>query len=223
MNLLGHKHLLNNGKVVLPDYPVFSSVSSEVTVDAGATNINVSYPSTVNANDIIIMVVSKGDWDYNIAATGWTKITSTSYPHTHVFWKRAIGTESGTQAVTLIVGTEKTTGYMVSYSGCVETGNPWVSAGATNTAANVIQVSVGFLQRHKAIGIVGTVLNSPFTQQYSLPCSERLEDYGAPGSFFIDYDIPDDYIQNPPTYTNMRVSNGGAKLTIMIRFYLVPK
>ena len=165
-SFLGHKHLLK-GKKPPPDYPVFSAVGSDVTVNDYATVINVPYPSTVNENDIIIMVVSKVAWDYDIAATGWTKITHRSYPHTHVFWKRAVGTESGTVPVTLESDLGTTTGYMVSYSGCIETGDPWVSVSATSGSLSTIQLSVGFLYRHKAVGIVGTTLNSSFSQQYT--------------------------------------------------------
>jgi hypothetical protein len=221
-SFLGHKHLLE-GRMKPPEYPVFSSLGSYVETEGTVTVTNVPYPSTVNANDIILMVVSKTTWDYYISATGWTKITNRAYPHTHVFWKRATGSESGTVAVTLDSNAGDTRSYMAAYSGCIETGTPWTGLSTTSGSSTYIELGISYYSRHKAIGVYGAVINTSFSLYYSVPATERFERYGAPGSYFLEYDIPDDFATNPPTWATLRASTGGAREHSGIRFYLIPK
>jgi hypothetical protein len=221
-SFLGHKHLLDRKKK-LPEYPAFSAIGSYAQTTGTVTVINVPYPSTINANDIILMIVSKTTWDYNMASSGWTKITHRAYPDTHVFWKRATGSESGTAPVTLAAVDGITRAYMITYSGCIETGTPWESVGTTSGGGSTLQINVYYHQRCKAIGVFGTVLNSSFALQYSVPALERFEKYSAPGNFVLEYDVPDDYATNPPTYPYMRVYFGGTKEAMGILFYLKPK
>ena len=96
----------------------------------GTLSIDVSYPTTVNENDIIFAVLMDADNDGFSAPDGtWNIILvddTNAQAGITIMWKRAAGTESGTQTFTGTASQGKTTaGIMYSYSGCITTGTPF--------------------------------------------------------------------------------------------------
>ena len=110
-------------------YPAFAdSGAQSVTADPddlGTTNV--PYPTTVNANDMLLMLVSTKGNEAITTPSGWNVIASDNSPvlFSYIFlWKRAVGTESGTVAVTTPTGTVPIQGVMHRYTGVVTTGTP---------------------------------------------------------------------------------------------------
>lgn len=103
-----------------------------------------TYPSTVNANDIIICVfIGSSDADANgTPPTGWTRLYNDSVGtglYMGVFWKRADGSETGTLTwTTIFAASESGTSVMFTVSGAITTGTPvetcLVSTTTTGTA-----------------------------------------------------------------------------------------
>ena len=90
-----------------------------------AYNVNVSFPATVSANDILIMqVIISVATTFN-AVADWTleaqDVDTGSQATFALYSKRATGSESGTVNVTAN-GTELIGGIISRFSGCVESG-----------------------------------------------------------------------------------------------------
>lgn len=120
-----HKKLLANRAV--KGVPPIWEENGTIASTYFATSLNVPYPSTVNADDILIMVVWR-TVTYQTFSTpsGWTSIDSNSYPSRRVWWKRATGSESGTQTVSITNASDTTFGIMMRFSGCITSGTPYV-------------------------------------------------------------------------------------------------
>jgi hypothetical protein len=104
----------------------FSSASSSTTID-------VSYPSTVNANDILFIKILIFGTQTATTPTNWNLLhgESLSPRSSYTFWKRATGSESGSETVT-ISSSGNITGNMTRYSGCITTGTPYEDLTAQN-------------------------------------------------------------------------------------------
>jgi len=122
-------------------YPVYEDNGGMATgTDAGAA---ASYPGTVNADDILIAVCTDEDGDTWTTPSGWTAIRSSNVSafSTATFWKRATGSESGTETFnTQLTDGSVVTATIFRFSGCVTSGTPfeadtvWNSTVKTNTA-----------------------------------------------------------------------------------------
>ena len=94
----------------------------------GSGNAIVDYPSTVNANDILILAVLN---DVNCTFTtpsGWAVIQylNSSNASIVLYWKRATGSESGTETVIPDISPGQIIcGIMSRFSGCKTTGTPF--------------------------------------------------------------------------------------------------
>ncbi len=95
---------------------------------AVSTTVDVSFMGTIDADDILLAHVIAGALDTWSTPSGWTLIGSiqrvTDILITYaVFWKRATGSESGTETFTF--GTSDTLAGVISrYSGCITSGSP---------------------------------------------------------------------------------------------------
>ena len=70
---------------------------------SGSTSLNIDYPGSINANDILIMQVMCANTTYVNRPSGWHYIANprTLAYHSFYCWKRATGSESGSQTVTV--------------------------------------------------------------------------------------------------------------------------
>ena len=108
-------------------YPVFASDSGSLSTSLGGNTLNVAYPATVNADEVLYMLVGHketGAWN---EPSGWNQIYTGSDGGIEgsFYWKRAAGTESGNQAVTC--GGSPTGvlwGCMYRFTGVITTGTP---------------------------------------------------------------------------------------------------
>jgi len=111
-------------------YPAYAGHGG--IVDSGGASVDIPYPSTVNENDILVILVLDADNDTFSIPTGdttWYRIHNDSANGNasyDTFWTRALGSESGTinvaSALTAGLGVY---GIMYRFSGCVESGTPF--------------------------------------------------------------------------------------------------
>ena len=91
-------------------------------------SVDVPYPSVVNADDILIAAIMDTDDDSFDVPTDWNKIdeqTDHSNLSVAYYWKRATGSESGTETFTSLANAGSlVAGIMYRYSGCVTSGTP---------------------------------------------------------------------------------------------------
>ena len=89
---------------------------------------DVPYPATVNENDILYAVVMDADDDTFSTPTDWNVLNNAigiTNLTVSIFWKRADGTETGTETFTSASSNgQLVAGIMHRYSGCIETGTP---------------------------------------------------------------------------------------------------
>ena len=107
-------------------FPVFQQAG---TIGTGTDfSCDVPYPSTVNADDIIIASIMDADNDTFDTPAGWTKFDEDSSNNNMSFalyWLRADGTETGTVTFTSLLNSGSlVAGIMYRYSGCVKVGIP---------------------------------------------------------------------------------------------------
>ncbi len=114
-------------------------VGVTVTSHGGSTGPTVNYPSAV-ANDVWLLFWQT-DSAHNSSGTpptGWTKVGSDidgSFESMSVFWKRATGSEGGSEAWTSIFDASETgVASVMVYRGCVTSGNP-IEAFAVGTSS----------------------------------------------------------------------------------------
>ena len=81
--------------------PVYAS-SGSLSSGTGST-ASVSFPSTVNADDILVMITAVKTSATFTTPSGWTKFGSINDSEMSYawYWKRATGSESGTQSVSI--------------------------------------------------------------------------------------------------------------------------
>ena len=91
--------------------------------------VAVPYPGTVNENDILLVCVLDADNDSFDVPSGWAKITedtSNSNASFAWYWKRATGSETGSETFTSVLNASAlVAGVMARFSGCVTTGDPY--------------------------------------------------------------------------------------------------
>ncbi len=81
--------------------PAFEEAGSQTSVSS-SENITVSYPSTVNQDELLVLVLATGDGETFTTPSGWTNLTNyqqASFSYS-IYYKFADGTESGTFLVT---------------------------------------------------------------------------------------------------------------------------
>lgn len=120
------------------DIPSFIGASTGTT-NTGSSTLSVNYPSSIQANDIIICVVQGEDTsgastgDTSFGGGGVTNFSSLGNRDGNggasasgVFYKRATGSESGTETATMVApgGPRSMTGIMYLFRGCITSGDP---------------------------------------------------------------------------------------------------
>lgn len=109
---------------------------STAAANAGSSSFGVSFPATVNANDIAILIV----WSNSTPSTpsGFTLIGTDTTPggsEATLFWKRCTGSEDST---TVTVTVDFGYGQIVMFSGCVASGTPYEGFGSATDAGTTI-------------------------------------------------------------------------------------
>jgi len=91
-------------------------------------DVDVNYPATVNADDILIVALGDADNDTFTVPSGWTRIQADSATGSASFdtmWKRATGSETGTETFTSAIdGGQCVWGTMFRFSGAITSGSP---------------------------------------------------------------------------------------------------
>ncbi len=155
---------------VYEDNGTFSSASSSTTID-------VSYNSTINADDILIIVLINFQNITFQTPSGWTLISADNGTRSSAaFWKRATGSESGNVTCTADSSSALITGQMYRFSGCIDTGTPYesnVPTAETGTNAPIIPELTTTAAARLAVGIFAITddLRDPsgltdYTEQY---------------------------------------------------------
>lgn len=127
----------------------------------GDFEVNVSYPATVNLNDILIAQLLDADNDAFATPAGWTLIyqegANANASHAY-FWKRATGDESGTQLFTTALSAGSGVyGVISRYSGCITSGTPYedaTGAAVTQTSTPTIPAMTATAGGRLAVGFV---------------------------------------------------------------------
>ena len=91
-------------------------------------DLDIAYPGTVSADDILLIQVLSDDAGTHGAISGFTKVTQRS--HSTVasaswYWKRATGSESGTVNCLNTDTSGLFVGVMSRWSGCIASGTPY--------------------------------------------------------------------------------------------------
>ena len=110
--------------------------------NAAAGSINVPYPASIAANDILLLhVLTKDNVEIN-TPSGWSQDGTNgarnqgSTIRSEWFWKRADGTETGNLSVSKASGTTLLFGRMYRFTGCITSGTPFDVSGQNGLGAN---------------------------------------------------------------------------------------
>jgi len=123
-------------------YPVYENSGS--LISSTSASVNIQYPSSISANDILIAVVAKDGNNGSGNATapsGFTHVAGTDGTgdnfQTKIYWKRASGSETGSVGfVWDNTPTTVTATIMHRYSGCITTGQAYYQVNASATAGS---------------------------------------------------------------------------------------
>ena len=122
-----------------------------IAVDSDGQSVAISYPSIIETGDILFALVNDSDDDEFDTPDGWHYIghdgasTNSSYA---LYWKRAIGNESGTVTFTSALASgQLTMGCIYRFSGCKQFGRPFNWVGQKDVVSGVS----GLLYRSTAL------------------------------------------------------------------------
>lgn len=186
-------------------FPVFeeAGAGNASAPGAGAQTLDIAYPSTVNANDILIL------HEYACAGTGNDSITLSGLPgsfsevnnyvktsgtgrfSSRMSWLRASGSETGTVTIGVTFGPGASpavlAGRMYRFSGVIATGTPYENAnrtGVTSTTSTISQESITTVGSDRLCAHFLAIVNenistSDFSGETGGNFAEALTEYGA--------------------------------------------
>lgn len=174
---------------IITSYPVYKD-SGSVTSAAGVADRNVAYPATVNEDDILLIVMLDAEADTFTTPAGWASVHAQSDNanlSVALFWKRAVGTETGTVTVTSAsAATGVIAGVMHRFSGCVTSGTPY-----EEKISNVVALDAGqSLSNNSALGnsrlgiVITLVADNPTITDNSTGYTEGFLFKGSAGTAF---------------------------------------
>lgn len=106
--------------------PVYEDRGAFSAFGGSSTN-DVDYPTTVILDDILIILILAFGNRTATTPTNWNALADTQDTRSVItLWKRATGSESGTETVTLSSSVNSTS-IMMRFSGCITTGTPYES------------------------------------------------------------------------------------------------
>lgn len=143
-------------------YPVYED-NGGIDAEVSNTNVYPAFPGTVNANDILIAnICTRSATTWNTPA-GWTAIDVIG--RRALFYKRASGSESGTETFNNNGTNDNCYGIIYRYSGCILTGTPYeqyATANGTDTTV-VIPDLAGATTGVERLCAAHTFSNNNFT------------------------------------------------------------
>ena len=183
--------------------PVFeeAGAGNSSAPGAGAQTLDIAYPSTVNANDILIL--------HEYARNGSAAITLSSLPGSfaeinnyvlgvdnpprsfasRLSWLRASGSETGTVTIGATFGKTPAVlaGRMYRFSGVIATGTPYENANRTGVGSRASTISQGSITTvgsdrlcaHFLAIVDENISTSDFTGETGGNFAEALAEYGA--------------------------------------------
>jgi len=164
-------------------YPVFEEAST--VAYKSATDVDVSYPATVNAGDLLwcCVICASGTWS---TPSGWTVLNGAT-TNRMVFWKEAAGTESGTLAVAKASGSSQNYGLMYRWSG-QKSGSDWLQGTVNEYLAISATVSIPNFTDDTTddeilCASVCLVLDNNSANNNASNYTERDDQLGTPGFF----------------------------------------
>ena len=142
--------------------PIYQSSGA---LSTGFSSVNVGYPSVINADDILLMIVANDRNTPPGVPTGWTLINSDFSSTTSVLsymccWKRALGTETGSVTVTTGV---PLFGVIHRYSDAITSGSIIDGAiiedaiGAVARASTSVSISGNSTSKKIYLGVIGEI------------------------------------------------------------------
>jgi len=182
-------------------FPVFeeAGAGNASAPGAGAQTLDIAYPSTVNANDILIL--------HEYARNGAAAITLSSLPGSfaeinnyvrgvdnprfasRLSWLRASGSETGTVTIGATFGNTPAVlaGRMYRFSGVIATGTPYENANRTGVGSPASTISQGSITTvgsdrlcaHFLAIVDENISTSDFTGETGGNFAEALAEYGA--------------------------------------------
>lgn len=180
--------IVNSYRYATASGPTMPELTAVGTASTG-TNVSSFTPSfpAVQANDILLLYVYFYGGTVTITTpAGWTAIDSTNYanlpnsPTAGLFWKRATGSESGTETVNLsgsIGASSPGVAFISGWRGCVTSGSPYErnaffgTIGTTTACQGKGLTTAGANRRvvsffgHPAVATTGTNSNG-WTEDY---------------------------------------------------------
>lgn len=117
------------------------------TRSSGTANPSPTYPAGIATNDILLLWVVANSPGTIGSVSGFTAEAQvddgTNQVGARLFWKRATGSESGSQSVTVTGGAGNNGAIIAAYRGCITSGTPYegFSCAESNADANTTHVS----------------------------------------------------------------------------------
>lgn len=132
MGMLLNPYRYASGFIGVPAFVGAGTLGSTETT----TTMTPGYPAGISANDILFMFIALRDGSGNATISsvsgGWTLVQEMPYmtvsdETSALYWKRATGSESGTETVTLseVLTNGNGMATIVAYRGCVTSGTPY--------------------------------------------------------------------------------------------------
>lgn len=170
------------GSGVVTDPITWRAPGARVDVTVATTTINVPYPATVNAGDLLIVVY--GSSGAATAPAGWTLVDAAdSTNRTTVLYKHAVGTETGSLTITVpsqtgtaqMVSAYNVNGTTLDVAAVIAVTPGTTATTLTAVAANVVTTG--------AVAFYAATNGGGASTTYTGPAgSTELIDWGAAGS-----------------------------------------
>lgn len=201
-------------------FPVFVDKGAFNAYSSQATN-DVAFPATVNANDILVILILAFGNRTATTPTNWNAIVSIQDTRSVIaFWKRASGSESGNETVTLSSSVNSTS-IMMRFSGAITTGTPYeslVDGGHVNvnTMDTGELTTTGIERLATAIHVIATNVTPSTPSNYSLEFNE------VQGSFSTSMNLWTQEKATAGTVNAETSTTVSASDRFMITFALIP-
>lgn len=124
-----------------PTINIPTFVSASTLTDTTTTTLNVNYPGSLSADDVIFMHLgSRTNSVLPSTIGGWNTYSADTFigpKQQNIYWKRAVGTESGTEAVTLLTTPNVACGAMYAFRNVRRSvQDAGISEGSTSSVAD---------------------------------------------------------------------------------------
>ena len=205
-------------------YPVYQDNGGIAAADD--FSVDVPYPGTVNADDILIVALLDADNDTFTVPSNWYLIKeegTNANCSVAWMWKRASGSETGTETFTSqLTAGSLVCGVMYRFSGCVTSGTPYEDANQTAVLQETTYTRPAVTTTdNERLGVCIVNVEDNMTVDPTTNWTERSElltSFGSDGAFELqDKQIPSATTENADT-----ASIGGDDYHGVVVFALLP-